>query len=146
MIQLCSMNNQVLFICTGNYYRSRFSEIYFNHLLGTDASFSRGFEVFKARNEGPISRHTSLYLDQLGIAYDSGSFPKQLTADDLEKSGLIILLDKKEHLPMYSKYFPERKDDIVYWEFEDIQFQSPEDILPMIKNAVEELAANYTIH
>ena len=56
---------QVVFICTANYYRSRFSEYLFNALaeergLHLAAATSRGLRAWMAANEGrfPISRRT----------------------------------------------------------------------------------------
>lgn len=132
--------DEILFICTGNYYRSRFAEAYLNHLAKGQISFSRGFEVFASRNEGPISKYTIQFLSDLEIHdYDKGQSPVQLGESDLEKAGMIILMDKTEHLPMYSKYFPERSDDLVCWDFQDVQFKDPKEILPGIKREVERL-------
>jgi protein-tyrosine phosphatase len=51
----------LLFICTGNYYRSRFAELYFRHLATKHELnwhvYSRGLEPDQA-NEGMLSRHT----------------------------------------------------------------------------------------
>jgi protein-tyrosine phosphatase len=50
----------VLFLCSGNYYRSRFAEVYFNRLAEQQPSAwradSRGLALDPA-NPGPISRH-----------------------------------------------------------------------------------------
>ena len=56
---------RILFLCTGNYYRSRFAEIFFNwhaeqRVLAWRAE-SRGLAL-DASNVGPISRHTLAYL------------------------------------------------------------------------------------
>ncbi|HEX3600375.1 MAG TPA: hypothetical protein VHU84_09555, partial [Lacipirellulaceae bacterium] len=64
------MKQQVLFLCTGNYYRSRFAEIYFNWLaqqrgLAWSAE-SRGLALDDCNN-GPISRHTLSILKMRGI-------------------------------------------------------------------------------
>lgn len=131
---------KVLFVCTGNYYRSRFAEIYYNHCVGKQMSFSRGFEVFMGRNEGSISAYTEKFLHELGIVrYNRNQLPVQITDQDFEIAGRIIFLDGEEHLPMYKKYFPKRQDEITIWSFPDIQFQSPELILPAIKEKIDDL-------
>ena len=53
----------MLFLCTGNYYRSRFAELLFNHLAkqrGLDwQATSRGLALERgANNVGSISQHT----------------------------------------------------------------------------------------
>jgi protein-tyrosine phosphatase len=63
--------NQVLFLCSGNYYRSRFAEHLFNYLaegirLPWHAD-SRGLAVGLNGNIGPISRHTLRRLHALSI-------------------------------------------------------------------------------
>src|SRR4051812_22380778 len=68
------MKQRVLFLCTGNYYRSRFAEIYFNWLarqqdIGWSAD-SRGLAL-DGCNYGPISRHTLNCLTERGINSDS---------------------------------------------------------------------------
>ena len=54
-------SRRILFLCTGNYYRSRFAEIFFNWQaqqrgLSWQAE-SRGLAI-DGYNYGPISRHT----------------------------------------------------------------------------------------
>src|SRR6267142_6368663 len=63
----------VLFLCTGNYYRSRYAEILFNwkaqqHGLTWKAD-SRGLDP-DPLNPGPMSRDTMAALRKLGITFD----------------------------------------------------------------------------
>lgn len=55
----------VLFLCTGNYYRSRFAEIYFNWHAPQQGllwkAVSRGLGLDPC-NLGPLSLHTVLRL------------------------------------------------------------------------------------
>jgi len=59
----------VLFICTGNYYRSRFAEAVFNHraqALGLPyRAFSRGLAIDLA--QGDLSALTQRALEERGI-------------------------------------------------------------------------------
>ena len=61
----------VLFLCTGNYYRSRFAEMLFNHLAA-----ERGLQ-WRADSRGlnpdplyarPISGHTRRAMQRLGVS------------------------------------------------------------------------------
>jgi protein-tyrosine phosphatase len=130
-----------LFICTGNYYRSRFAEIYFNHLAHkfdvNKTAFSRGFEADQSRNEGAISIHTKNYLDELGIQYDQERYPIQLKAEDLQKGHRIILMDSREHIPMLEKYFPDWNGSFIEWELGDLHIQPSDIILPLIKKEID---------
>ena len=65
------MKKKVIFVCSANYYRSRYAEHYFNWLasreqLGWKAD-SRGLMVGFWGNIGPISHHTVDALQQRGI-------------------------------------------------------------------------------
>lgn len=77
------MPNTILFICTGNYYRSRYAEIYFNHLVSKIdldwRAFSRGLEASAGRNEGAISKFALKRLAQRELSPgDPARFPMQL--------------------------------------------------------------------
>ncbi len=135
---------RVLFICTGNYYRSRFAEIYFNHLAKEHglnwSAFSKGLEVFKHRNSGPISVHTLDYLDELAIPAPLPlTLPQQFAPDDLQLASISILMYEQEHRPMMQQYHPELVNEVIYWTFPDIDISSPQEILPQVKAAVEAL-------
>ena len=132
----------VLFICTGNFYRSRFAEIYYNHKCvdQPDKASSRGFEVFRARNEGPVSPHTLRYLRILDIPQNTLRFPVQLTENDLLTADQVVLMDATEHVPMLQKYFPKSNiKKITLWSFRDVEFDTPEVVLPAIREAVDQM-------
>jgi protein-tyrosine phosphatase len=89
----------------GNYYRSRFAELYFNHLAGKLSvplgAFSRGLEVYRASNEGNLSPHALRYLSTIGVPVSEPlTQPKQLQAQDLAQATLVVVLDETEHRPM----------------------------------------------
>jgi protein-tyrosine phosphatase len=133
----------ILFICTGNYYRSRFAEIYFNYLAEqaglSQRSFSRGLEVFRCRNVGALSGYTrNRLLEQHHIELPASiAYPCQIQTEDFQQASLSIALDKKEHYPMMQEYFPEWAEKIVYWDFEDIQFVSYQEMLPGLEKKIE---------
>ena len=91
----------VLFLCSGNYYRSRFAEIFFNwhaaqRALGWRAD-SRGLALHAA-NVGPISRHAHDYLTTHGILSDACSrFPLAVLDADFAAAHRIIAVKEAEH-------------------------------------------------
>lgn len=138
------MLREVIFVCTGNYYRSRFAETYFNHRkketnLGWEAS-SRGLNIYNNNNVGPISTHSTDYLKALSIpVHEELRFPLPLLLDDLVRADLVILLDRKEHFPMLQEQFPQYLSSVQFWDFPDVHIAPSSEILPKIKIKVEEL-------
>jgi protein-tyrosine phosphatase len=134
----------VLFICTGNYYRSRFAEAWFNHRasqagLGWRA-FSRGFHI--DWNPDDISHHTVKALRKRGVHDRHVGSPKQtLTRPDLEKAAMIIALKEAEHRPLMRERFPDWEDRITYWSVHDLDVTGPEEALPVIEQQVNQLLA-----
>lgn len=145
------MHNTVLFICTGNYYRSRYAEIYFNHLtpslsLNWQAA-SSGLEAKEARNPGPISQFTLERLAQRGISPgESMRYPIQLEEGSLKKAGLVIALNRVEHYPMMQKYFPIWAEKIVYWDVADLGFTAADEALSAIEQQINKLANELATH
>lgn len=140
-----SMPNTILFICTGNYYRSRYAEIYFNHLasrLHLDwQATSSGLEAKAARNPGPISQFTLERLAQRGISPGKPiRFPIQLEEKDLQDASLVIALNRVEHHRMMQTYFPAWAEKITYWGVADLDFAKADDALSVIEQQVSELA------
>ncbi|MCB0537621.1 MAG: low molecular weight phosphatase family protein, partial [Bacteroidetes bacterium] len=103
--------NKILFVCTGNYYRSRFAEIYFNvqsekRNLDWNA-FSKGFDISNNSNIGLISNHVICELQELKISLPNDlTFPKILTENDLMQAKKIIAMNLSEHKPFVLKQFP----------------------------------------
>src|SRR5579859_66046 len=100
-------NKTVLFLCTGNYYRSRFAEILFNSVaerMGLPwRAFSRGLALERGvNNVGPMAVSAITALEALGVqAFDAvARFPVQVTTDDLEQANQIVALKQTEHLPL----------------------------------------------
>lgn len=126
--------NIVLFLCTGNYFRSRFSEELFNHWarrMQLDwRAESRGLMPdmgsLKQQNVGRISRHTLDALQVRGIAPRGGQrWPKSVTRAELEYARRTIALNEAEHRPMMQRRFPDLADCIEYWMVDDIDVLSP---------------------
>ncbi len=132
---------RLLFICTGNFYRSRFAEAVFNHLaeerdLGWWA-FSRGLAIHWA--EGFISEHTREALAERGIDLrHTGAGRVQLSEADLASATMIIALKDEEHRPMLTNLFPAWTAKVVFWDVSDLP-HSPDVALPAIEREVRRL-------
>ena len=134
----------VLFLCTGNYYRSRFAEILFNHLaseagLHWHADSSGLATEVGMYNVGPISKDTLAHLKEIGIACEEARDPKQCAIAELEKADLIVALKEMEHRPLLSKRYPGWADRVEYWHVHDLDFAGAHEALPQIREHVIEL-------
>lgn len=132
---------EILFICTGNYYRSRLAEILFNHYARQEElsfrAYSKGLEAYIKRNTGPISPHTLSYLDTLNIPWpEVVREPVQLLEEDFRKYRALIFMDETEHRPMLDHYFPGFSDKVHFWQFQDVQFKEPGEVLPDLAEKV----------
>jgi protein-tyrosine phosphatase len=139
------MNQTVLFLCTGNYYRSRFAEELFNHKvsaagMGWQAD-SRALAIERgARNIGPLSPFTLHGLAARGFsARGGGRMPLACAASDLESADRIIALNEPEHRPLVRTRFPEWESRIQFWQVEDVEYTRPEVALAAIENQIDAL-------
>ncbi len=133
----------VLFLCTGNYYRSRFAEVLFNSVasrmgLPWKAS-SRGLALERGvHNVGPMAVSAVQALEALGVraAEAVARFPVQVTTDDLERAALVVALKHAEHLPLLQERFPAWAERVEFWHVDD----TPE-VLGLIEQEVMGLVA-----
>lgn len=136
------MTKRVLFICTGNFYRSRFAEAVFNHHATRKglswAAFSRGLAIHLA--EGPISPfiEDALAVRQIDLRHTAAD-RAVLSVDDFLHSERQIAMDRTEHYPMMQLQFPNWADKIRYWDVGDVPFQFPHEALPEIERRVTQL-------
>jgi protein-tyrosine phosphatase len=133
---------RVLFICTGNFYRSRFAEAVFNHHAEQRripwTAFSRGLAIHLA--EGYLSTHTTEALSTRQIELrHTGAARTRLAEDDFLQSDYRIAMDRSEHLQMMLDQFPAWANEIDYWDVSDIPFRSSVDALPEIELRVIQL-------
>ena len=141
------LESRVLFICTGNYYRSRFAEAVFNHhaeALGMPwRAFSRGLAIHLVPPQFLLSPHTGQHLaarkmDLRHTAPDR----TQLSEEDLADSQVIIALKDAEHRPMIRAMFPDWEARTIFWDVGDQPEVTPDDGLAAIEKLVEDLIEN----
>ena len=141
------MQRRVLFLCTGNYFRSRFAELLFNHFAAARSlawtAESRGLALdLSTDNVGPISPHTLRGLVHRGLPPpDPARFPLTLQERDLLNASLIVALKEAEHRPLLGSRFPEWVDRVGYWQVHDVDCSRPEDALAEIERAIPVLLA-----
>ncbi len=134
------MSKQVLFLCSGNYYRSRFAEILFKQLAQQRGlewrADSRGIVAQWSRNPGPISQAALEGLRARGVAYNVTRYPMQLREQDLQNATRVIALYETEHRPMLRAYFPQWEDKVEFWRAPDLDEMNSERALALIEQNV----------
>ncbi|MBW5435810.1 low molecular weight phosphatase family protein [Bradyrhizobium canariense] len=141
------MLNKVLFLCTGNYYRSRFAEELFNHIAKLEGlewhAFSRGVtDNGSSDNIGPMSRFARAGLHARGIVPQGAARdPQPCSLSDFDASRLVIALKEAEHRPLIERRFPEAADRVSYWHVDDIDCAEPSVALAIIDEHVRELVS-----
>jgi protein-tyrosine phosphatase len=141
----------ILFLCTGNYYRSRFAEEMLNSLAPGDCpgwmAISRGIAVdLGVNNVGPIARSAADALANNGITFtfQHARMPLQLELADFETADHVVALDRTEHRPLLQRRFPSWVGSrvfarIEYWHVADIDQIVPERGLLLITEELQRL-------
>lgn len=119
-------HRRVLFLCTGNYYRSRYAECLFNSVaekfgLPWRAS-SRGLALERGSgNIGPMARAALEALESRQIRFleATSRMPAPLEPDDLRDAARVIALKRDEHLPLIEERFPDWAEKIEFWQVDD---------------------------
>lgn len=138
----------VLFLCTGNYYRSRFAEVMFNHLAreqGVRArAISRGLKIDPTSTlPGVISPHTVEALHKRRITCGSVTRkPETLTFGDLKSAHVVVALKEAEHRAMLDASFPGWSARTVFWHVHDVDMAHPDAALAEIEQHVKDLIRN----
>lgn len=133
----------VLFLCSGNYYRSRFAEVFFNwlaplHQLDWRAE-SRGFRLSPG-NIGPISVHAISGLQARGIPLpEPHRFSLVVDGQDFETFDHVVAVKEAEHRPKMLERFPTWADRIEYWKIHDLDCAEPDVALVELEGQVRGL-------
>jgi len=140
---------RVLFLCTGNYFRSRFSEIWFNHCISLlnlqdgCIACSAGLNVIRdSGNVGPISFEVLSALRERGLDVDSANlpFPRQVNENDLLTANLIVAVDAQVHVPIVRSLFPDWESRILFWDVKDLgEDPGSAEPVPQLQARVERL-------
>jgi protein-tyrosine phosphatase len=132
----------MLFLCTGNYYRSRFAELLFNHLAAQFDldwhAISRGLALEAGvNNVGSISQDTLAGLAARGIALEAEVRPPlALNESDLANAHHIVAVNRAEHLPMLERKFPHCVKHVEFWHVRDRDFAMPDKALEQLERNV----------
>ena len=135
--------HKILFVCTANIYRSRFSEEVYNHLMRKlnlpSEAFSAGLKVGEyvtRKIYSPALQQLHHYKikpkrkDEFSVHID------ELTLTNYNK---IICLDEEEHRPMVNRNSRLNKIKIDYWNIVDEPRVSSSISLPKCYKKVEAL-------
>lgn len=138
--------SRLLFLCTGNLYRSRFAEEYFRAVaadLGLEWTVSsRGLaERPDPRFAGQAISPVALdWLGRFGIEpLAAGRTPRTASLAELLEHSQVIALDRAEHEPLLSRRFPGLSIPIEFWHIGDVQVEPPALALPRLVDGIDSL-------
>jgi len=139
------MSQKLLFICSGNYYRSRFAEMLFNAMAaGCELDWradSRGIATQRVVDSlGPVSVYVLNALATRGIEVNGRvRFPIQLQEADLARADLVVAMKEAEHRAYLEHNYPQWADKIEYWTVHDVDVAPADETLPDIERELQAL-------
>ena len=128
---------KILFVCTGNAYRSPYAEALLKKLRPDLDVDSAGLHVAI-----PIARETRNYLKIVNAEQYLKSYPESLDEKNLRDYDVIVAMQPR-HKNAVLRKCPECETRIVVWNIEDPYYEehgATERIYSNIRTKVEELA------
>jgi protein-tyrosine-phosphatase len=128
---------KILFVCSGNAYRSPLAEALLKKLRPDLEIDSAGLHVVI-----PISMQVRMYLAKRDAAQYLKKAPQSIDKKNLRSYDLIVAMEQI-HMNAILRVCPECENKIVEWNIEDPYFLKNEDakkIYAQIENKVGELA------
>lgn len=135
----------VLFLCTGNYYRSRFAEYLFNTVAERRGlpwrARSRGLSTATGKwKVGPISHYAVSALRQRNIPLPAFvREPLFCSDEDLCRADLVIALKEAEHRPLLERCHPSHCPRVEFWHVHDVDKAHPEQALAELEGLLHDL-------
>jgi protein-tyrosine phosphatase len=139
----------ILFLCTGNYFRSRFAEELFNHRAANARidwqAQSRALAI--ERLVGVYDRMSPFAVRGLKergfVAKAADRLPQQCLHTDFETADHIVAVNAPEHRPLMLERFPLWTERIEYWSVGDADVQPWSTALATIDEQIEALLARF---
>jgi len=128
---------KILFVCSGNAYRSQLAEALLKKLRPDLEVDSAGLHVAI-----PVSREVKDYLKKVDAENYLKSFSESLDEKNLRAYDLIVAMEPR-HKNAVLRKCPECQSRIAVWNIDDPYFEKQEDaetIYHEIENKVKELA------
>ena len=140
----------ILFLCSGNYYRSRFAEELFNfHSEKAQLNWwasSRALAIERgSENDGSLSPFTIEALKARNIIPAGlARFPLACRSEDFETADHVIAMKEADHRPLIADRFPGWQNRVTYWHVHDIDAARPAEAIDMIDRLVSDLIVRMT--
>ena len=128
---------KILFVCSGNAYRSPLAEALLKKLRSDLEIDSAGLHVII-----PISKQVQEYLAKRNAAQYLKQTPQSIYEKNLREYDLIVAMERI-HENSILRVCPECETKLVDWNIEDpyfIEYEEAKNVYLYIENKVEELA------
>ena len=133
---MLSKKKNVFFLCSGNYFRSRFAELWFNqeaHQRRLEWYATSAGLLMENDNQGNISEYTRTFAHARGWSVPDR--PPIPASDALfEKADCVIALKESEHRVPIETRFMRFQEKVTYWMIHDEDVMKPSDILPTLES------------